>query len=84
MKAPTMGNTQDTPTQVFTFLAAVEVGSWSSSVRYIMRLLARPMNVNLSATSTTAKQSKTESITKLIYKNNMKLREYLIIKIIKE
>ena len=42
MKAPSNGRRDETPTQVFTFFAAMGIGSWSSFVRYVMRLPAIP------------------------------------------
>ena len=41
-KAPTSGKSEVTATHVLTFLAAVGVGSWSSFVRYMIRLPFKP------------------------------------------
>lgn len=41
-KAPSTGKTDETPSQVLTFLAAVAKGWSRTFVRYMMRLLANP------------------------------------------
>lgn len=58
-KAENKGTILDTPVQMLTFLAAVEVGWWSSFVRYVTRFADKPKNENRSTTAMTAcKRSK--------------------------
>lgn len=57
-KAPSIGKTAETPDQLLTILAAVAVGSWKTVVKYMMRLLDKPMKANCSATSTTVRNEK--------------------------
>lgn len=52
-KPPRRGKSDETPTHVLTFLAAVVMGSFRTLVRYVIRFPAKPWYANLSANSTT-------------------------------
>jgi len=55
MKPPSKGKIEETPTQVFLFLAASVSGSPSAFVRYNTKFELKPINANCSAASITTK-----------------------------